>query len=161
MRMSRNESFPLFSFSIVQFMDGLCVLRCFKNFSSSQSPWGHTEYTSSTYCECLTSWPVFLRSETQRGRVGGAIKIFCACVLRVLRILPNRAARWTYRGGPMTAKRHARESSAQEVRHGQYLRHKLGLCSADSIAVCSKCSIYMLLRKGDSGDLIAIPSLWW
>ena len=73
-----------------------------------------------TYCECLTSWPVFLRSETQRGRVGGAIKIFCACVLRVRRVLLYRAARWTYRGGPMTAKRDARESSAQEVRHGQY-----------------------------------------
>ena len=72
-----------------------------------------------TYCECLTSWPVFLRSETQRGRVGGAIIIFCACVLRVKHVLPYCAARWTYRGGPMTAKRHARESSGQEVGHRQ------------------------------------------
>ena len=38
MRMSRNGSFPLFSFSIVNVMDGLCVLRCFKNFSISLSP---------------------------------------------------------------------------------------------------------------------------
>ena len=71
MRMSRNGSFPLLSFSIVNVMGGLCVLRCFKNFSSSLSPWGHIENTSSTY-----------------------------------------------------------------------LSHKFGLCSADAIAVCSKCSIY-------------------
>ena len=40
-------------------------------------------------------------------------------LLRVRRVLSYRAARCIYRGGPMPAKRHARESSGQEVRHGQ------------------------------------------
>ena len=40
------------------------------------------------YCECLTSWPVFLRSEAQRGRVGGATIIFCTCVSRLRSVLP-------------------------------------------------------------------------
>ena len=38
MRMSRNGSFPLHPFSIVNVMDGLCMLRYFKKFSSSQYP---------------------------------------------------------------------------------------------------------------------------
>ena len=42
-----------------------------------------------------------------------------------------------------------------------YLTHKLCLCSAEATAVCSKCSIYMLLRIGDSGEPIAMTSLCW
>ena len=98
-RPTSPKNFIYFSLIIEGFISKVTYLQFLKIWSWS-------------YCECLTSWPVFLRSEMQRGRVGGAIIIFCACVQRVLRVVPYRASRWTYRGGPMTAKRHARESSS-------------------------------------------------
>ena len=49
MRMSKNGSFPLFSYSIVNFLEDICILRCCRKDFNSSSTWGLIENMSSTY----------------------------------------------------------------------------------------------------------------
>ena len=68
----RKAILPSDSFSTVNWIEGFCSLRCQWNSSSSQSPWGRTTRTSSTYLRHIFGFQV----EVFRARVSrSSIKI--------------------------------------------------------------------------------------